>query len=99
MLRFLLDVQKALFQIFRASRFGWTIQKFFLREKNPGRLRLTFLCFSNGQMLVQPETIDRNTKKYEIIEFFLLWMQKVFISSKRHQVYFHSPTRVAVHLA
>ena len=48
MLRSLLGNQNKLFENFRSSRFGVTTQKCFFREKNPGRLRLTFLRFGNG---------------------------------------------------
>ena len=42
---FLLGIQNKLSQNFRSSRFEWTTQKSFLREKNPGTLPVTFLMF------------------------------------------------------
>ena len=51
---FLLGAQKKLFQNFRSTRFGWTTQESFFRDKNPGRLRVTFFwVFATAGSLAQ----------------------------------------------
>ena len=87
MLRFLLSIQKTLFQNFRSSRFGWTIQKSFFRDKNPGRLHVTFFDFPQrpkvGSIILL--TIENMEKRHAVRH-----VQEVSVPDERHHTS-HTP--------